>query len=142
MYTTTQCATCHHFNNDGGNIGPDLTGAGSRYSVRDLAESIVEPSKVISDLYAFQEIENKDGSVVIGRVLAEENGKYLVMTNPFAPDATVQVAVADVASRKEYGISPMPPGMINMLGPDEVLDLIAYLFSGGNPQDKAFAPAK
>ncbi|MEI6712196.1 MAG: c-type cytochrome [Verrucomicrobiota bacterium] len=142
MFATTQCATCHHFANEGGNIGPDLTGAGNRYSIRDLAESIIEPSKVISDLYSFQEIEKKDGSVVIGRVLAEENGKYLVMTNPFAPDATTQVSVAEVASRKEYGISPMPPGLINMLGPDEVLDLIAYLFSGGNPQDKAFAPAK
>lgn len=142
MFTTTQCATCHHFANDGGNIGPDLTGAGNRYSIRDLAESILEPSKVISDLYSFQEIEKKDGSVVIGRVLAEENGKYLVMTNPFAPDATTQVTVAEVAARKEYAISPMPPGLINMLGPDEVLDLIAYLFSGGNPQDKAFAPGK
>jgi putative heme-binding domain-containing protein len=139
MYATTQCATCHLFAGEGGNIGPDLTGASSRYSFRDLAESIVEPSKVISDQYSFQEIEKKDGSIVIGRVLAEENGKYLVMTNPFAPDATTQVPVADVAARKEYGISPMPPGLVNMLGQEELLDLIAYLFSGGNPKDKAFA---
>ncbi|NBV87315.1 MAG: heme-binding protein, partial [Verrucomicrobia bacterium] len=41
MYSTTQCATCHHFAQEGGNIGPDLTGAGNRYSIRDLAESIV-----------------------------------------------------------------------------------------------------
>jgi putative heme-binding domain-containing protein len=142
MYTTTQCATCHHFAQDGGNIGPDLTGAGNRYSVRDLAESIVEPSKVISDQYTFQEIAMKDGSVVIGRVVGEENGKYLVMTNPFAPDATAQVNVNDVASRKDYGISPMPPGLVNMLGPDELLDLVAYLFSGGNPNDKAFSKAR
>jgi putative heme-binding domain-containing protein len=141
MYATTQCATCHHFNNEGGNIGPDLTGAANRYSVRDLAESIIDPSKVISDQYAFQEITLKDGSLVIGRVIGEENGKFLVMTNPFAPDATAQVPVANVASRRDYGVSPMPPGLINMLNPDELLDLVAYLFSAGNPKHKAFASA-
>ena len=139
MYASTQCVTCHHFGNDGGNIGPDLTGAGNRYSVRDLAESLIEPSKVISDQYAFQEISLKDGSLVVGRVIGEENGKFLVMTNPFAPDATAQVNIADVVSRKDYAVSPMPPGLINMLNPDELLDLIAYLFSGGNPKDKVFA---
>ena len=139
MYATTQCATCHHFNTDGGNIGPDLTGAGNRYSVRDLAESILEPSKVISDQYAFQEIRKRDGSVVVGRVIGEEKGNFLVMTNPFAPDATAKVAVNEVVSRTEYAISPMPPGLVNMLGQDELLDLLAYLLSGGNPKDKAFA---
>jgi putative heme-binding domain-containing protein len=139
MYATTQCATCHHFGNDGGNIGPDLTGAGSRYTVRDLVESILEPSKVISDQYAFQQITKRDGSVVVGRVIGEEKGSLLVMTNPFAPDATAQVPVADVVSRAEYAVSPMPPGLVNMLGQDELLDLLAYLLSGGNPKDKAFA---
>lgn len=139
MYATTQCATCHHFNADGGNIGPDLTGAGSRYSVRDLAESILEPSKVISDQYAFQEIKKRDGSVVVGRIIGEEKGNFLVMTNPFAPDATAKVAVGEVVSRTDYAISPMPPGLVNMLGQDELLDLLAYLLSGGNPKDKSFA---
>jgi putative heme-binding domain-containing protein len=138
MYATTQCATCHHFANDGGNIGPDLTGSASRYSVRDLAESILDPSKVISDQYAFQEITLRDGSLVTGRILGEQNGKFQVMTNPFAPDVSAQVPVGDVVSRKDYGISPMPPGLINMLNPDELLDLIAYLFSGGDKNNKAF----
>ena len=32
----------------------------------------------------------------------------------------------------------MPPGLINTLNKDELLDLIAYLVSGGNANDKAF----
>ena len=139
MYTTTQCATCHHFGAEGGNIGPDLTGSGSRYSIRDLAESIVEPSKVISDQYAFQEITKRDGSVVVGRVIGEEKGHFQVMTNPFAPDATARVPVAEVTKRTDYAVSPMPPGLVNMLGQEELLDLLAYLLSGGNPKDKVFA---
>ncbi len=142
MYATTQCATCHHFAGEGGNIGPDLTGAGNRYTVRDLAESILEPSKVISDQYAFQEISKKDGSVVIGRIVSEDKGRYQVMTNPFAPDASAQVAVSEVVGRKDYAVSPMPPGLVNMLGQDELLDLMAYLLSGGDPKHKAFAQSK
>jgi hypothetical protein len=32
----------------------------------------------------------------------------------------------------------MPPGLINALNETELLDLIAYLLSGGNAQDKMF----
>ena len=32
----------------------------------------------------------------------------------------------------------MPAGLINSLGQDELLDLVAYLQSGGNPDDKVF----
>jgi hypothetical protein len=37
-------------------------------------------------------------------------------------------------------MSMMPPGLINALNADELLDLLAYLLSAGNPQDKAFKP--
>ena len=107
--------------------------------MRDLAESILEPSKVISDQYAFQEITKRDGSVVVGRVIGEEMGHFQVMTNPFAPDATARVPVAEVTKRTDYAVSPMPPGLVNMLGQEELLDLLAYLLSGGNPKDKVFA---
>ena len=32
----------------------------------------------------------------------------------------------------------MPAGLINALNQEELLDLIAYLQSAGNPKDKAF----
>ena len=85
LFSATMCLTCHRFNGDGGGIGPDLTGVGSRYTLRDLMENIIDPSKVISDQYGTEQIEKKDGSSIIGRVIVEENGKVFVMTNPFAP---------------------------------------------------------
>jgi len=33
----------------------------------------------------------------------------------------------------------LPPGLINTLNKDELLDMIAYVLSGGNAQDKMFA---
>lgn len=32
----------------------------------------------------------------------------------------------------------MPTGLLNVLSEDEILDLVAYVRSGGNPNDKAF----
>ncbi len=138
MYATTMCATCHRFAGDGGSIGPDLTGSGARYTMRDFMENIVTPSKVISDQYESHEITKKDGSTVIGRVIVEENGKVFVAINPFAPQDTLAIDEKEIASRKPYAISMMPPGMINALNPQELLDLLAYVMTGGNAQDQAF----
>ena len=139
MFAATLCVNCHHFAGEGGNIGPDLTGAGSRYTLRDLTENIVDPSKVISDQYGSEQIEKKDGSTVIGRVVSEENGKLSVMTSALAPDVQTPVNTADIQSRKPFNISMMPPGLINSLNKEELLDLYAYLLSAGNEKDKAFA---
>lgn len=138
MFTATSCIACHHFAGDGGNIGPDLTGSGSRYTMRDFMENIVEPSKVISDQYGSHQIEKKDGSLVLGRIVAEQTDKLLVMTSPFAPNALTSVPANEVKSKKDYAISMMPPGLINILNKEELLDLIAYVMSGGNPNDKMF----
>jgi len=139
MFTATMCSACHHFGGDGGNIGPDVTGAGNRYTLHDLMENIIEPSKVISDQYDSQQIEKKDGSLIIGRIVSSDAGKLMVMTNPFAPTELMAVNESDVKSKKTYPVSMMPPGLINTLNKDELLDLVAYLLSGGNPKDKAFA---
>ncbi|MDZ4288592.1 MAG: c-type cytochrome, partial [Prosthecobacter sp.] len=137
-YRSIMCATCHRFNNDGGSIGPDLTGVGNRYTMRDLMENIVDPSKVISDQYDSHEIIKKDGSTVLGRIVVEENGKVFVMTNPFAPSEQLAINEADIKSKQTRKISMMPPSLINTLNQDELLNLLAYLVSGGNAQDKVF----
>ena len=140
MFTATSCNACHHFAGDGGNIGPDLTGSGSRYTIRDFMENIVEPSKVISDQYGSHQIEKTDGSLILGRIVAEQGDQVMVMTSPFAPSQLTPVKTAEIKSKKDYPVSMMPPGMINILNQDELLDLIAYVMSGGNPNDKAFKP--
>ncbi len=138
MYRSVMCATCHRFNGDGGSIGPDLTGSGNRYTMRDLMENIVDPSKVISDQYDSHQITKKDGSTILGRIVVEENGKVFVMANPFAPNDQLAIDEKDIASKETRKISMMPPGLINTLNQDELLNLVAYLLSGGNPEDKVF----
>jgi putative heme-binding domain-containing protein len=138
MFASQLCINCHHFLGQGGNSGPDITGAGNRYTIRDLAENIIEPSKVISDQYPTEQIKLKDGSVVVGRVVVEENGKMFVMTTALAPDALTAVDSDKVKSREPFNVSMMPPGLLNSLNKDELLDLFAYMLSGGNPEDPRF----
>jgi len=139
LYHAVACASCHRFAGEGSGIGPDLTGSANRYSIKDMMENIIEPSKVISDQYGSTQFFMKDGSQIVGRVGTEENGIVHVMTNPFSPESNVDVKLADVKEQKHFPISPMPPGLINSLNKEELSDLIAYIFSAGDENHKYFA---
>ena len=105
----------------------------------DLLENIIDPSKVISDQYPTEQIQLKDGGLIVGRVIVQENGKLFVMTSALVPDSLTPIDESTVKSRSPYPVSMMPPGLINSLNADELLDLLAYIQTAGNPKDKAFA---
>jgi putative heme-binding domain-containing protein len=138
MFSSVLCSNCHLFGGQGGNTGPDLTGSGNRYTIRDLTENITEPSKVISDQYPSELITLKNAQTLVGRVVVEENNTLFVMTSAFVPNALTTLADADIADRKPHDVSMMPAGLLNALNPDELLDLYAYILSGGNPEDPRF----
>src|SRR5438105_3170474 len=48
-FAATQCLACHRFGNEGGSTGPDLTTVSTRFSRKDILESIIDPSKVVSE---------------------------------------------------------------------------------------------
>jgi putative heme-binding domain-containing protein len=137
-FQAAQCAACHRFDGEGGDVGPDLTGVAGRFGVRDLLESIVEPNKVISDQYQATLLRTKDGTVVSGRVVGEIDSKLQVVTDMLKPDQVTEVKKSEVAESKPSAVSPMPEKLIHPLGPDEVLDLLAYLLSAGNKRHPAF----
>ncbi len=136
-FEAAQCLKCHRFRDEGGSTGPDITGVGNRFDAQYLLESLILPSKTISDQYQGTVFTTRDGLVVSGRVLSEDNRHVLVRTDPFAREP-MDLAKADIEERLPSKVSEMPQGLINVLTKDEILDLIAYLRSGGNPNDKAF----
>jgi putative heme-binding domain-containing protein len=138
LYTALACASCHRFNGEGGGIGPDITGSGNRYTLRDLLENIITPSAVISDQYGSSTVTRKSGAVIVGRITHEDEKGVHLLTNPFAPDTLAIIPTAEIAKREPLGISMMPPGLINACNEKELLDLIAYLLSGGNPEAKVY----
>ena len=133
MYAATQCITCHSMRGEGGIIGPDLTQLGTRFSPEDMLEAIIEPNKAISDQYASTVLYLKNGQSLVGRLTDQDEEKYYLSQNPFAPDQIREVPKEEVTETKLSAVSVMPPGLINSMGEEELQDLLAYLMSGGNP---------
>ncbi len=134
-FRAAQCLKCHRFAGDGGAVGHDLTGAGNRFSPADILESILLPSKVVSDQYASQTIVTTNGTTITGAVSELPDGSLSVMQ---ASGDTQTIGRDEIEEMVPSKLSIMPEGLLNNLTKDEVLDLIAYLRSGGKADDKAF----
>jgi putative heme-binding domain-containing protein len=136
-FESVQCLACHKFKDEGGSIGPDLTGVGNRFTAEYILESIILPSKVVSDQYANTQIVTRDHDVIEGRVVKDAGDSLIVRPSPLS-EATVTIEKKNIARTQLSKLSPMPEGLVDVLNKDEILDLIAYLRAGGNPNDNAF----
>ncbi len=138
MFAAARCVVCHRFNNDGGDTGPDLTQAAGRFSVKDMAESIVDPSKVVSDQYRTTVVQTDDGKTYTGRVIAVSPESITLLADPEDASKTVVIPKKEIEHQQLSPVSLMPKDLLKSLNQNEVLDLLAYLLSKGNPQDPIF----
>jgi len=138
LFGEASCYNCHRFNNEGGAQGPDLTVAAGRFNVHDLLESIIEPSKVISDQYADMVFTLNNGKIVTGRIINLNNEIWSVNTDMLNPSAIVGVNAKEVDTIVTSKVSPMPAGLVDTLTLDEIRDLVAFLLSRGDRNQKMF----
>src|ERR1043166_3436745 len=138
LFGAVGCFACRRFANEGGAVGPDRTTAGGRFSPRDLLESIIEPSKTLSDLYAPAVITFNDGDTLTGQIVYLGTDTVQVCTDILNPGETTKVNRKDIKSIGTSKVSPMPTGLLNSLAEDEILDLMAYVLTGGNSDNKMF----
>jgi putative heme-binding domain-containing protein len=138
LFGEAGCAACHRFDNEGGSVGPDLTAVAGRFSVRDLLESVLEPSKEISDQYGAITIRLKNGEVVTGRVGNLNGDDLMVIENMFAPNDFTNVKRQDIESMEPSKVSMMPEGLLNTLTETEIEDLVAFLLSRGDRNGRMF----
>lgn len=138
LFAATRCFSCHRFNNEGGGLGPDLSAVAGRFSARDLLESIVLPSKVISDQYEAVTILTNDGRQITGRIVNLSGDDLILSPDMLDPNRMVHVKRPDIDQMERSPVSLMPEGLLNSLNQDEVLDLMAYLLSRGDRQNGMF----
>jgi putative heme-binding domain-containing protein len=138
-FELAQCAACHKMADTAatGGVGPDLTAVASRFQRRDILESILEPSKVISEQFANTILRTMDGNVIDGHIVEETADNLVLQPNALKPDK-VTVKKTDITARALSKVSPMPEGLVNNLQKDEILDLIAFLEAGGNAEHPDF----
>jgi putative heme-binding domain-containing protein len=142
LFGETKCFACHRFNNEGGGTGPDLTQVSGRFGARDLLESIIEPSKVISDQYQAIVVTDTDGRVVVGRIVNLANDGIHINTDMLDPDKIVVIDRNKIDTIEPSKVSMMPEGLIDTLTRDEILDLVAYLYSRGDRNHAMFRRGK
>lgn len=140
MFAAAACFTCHRFDNQGGMTGPDLSGAGGRYNPHDFLDQILNPSKEINEQFVPSVLTKNNGEQAIGVVVNLSGDSVTLNTDLSDPNQRVSVDRKEVKSIELSKVSPMPPMLLSMLKKDEVLDLVAYVLSGGNKGHEMFKP--
>jgi putative heme-binding domain-containing protein len=140
MFGAVGCFACHRFGNEGGMTGPDLTGAGGRYTPRDLLDQIIDPSKEINEQFVPTVITKADGSQVMGSIVNLNADTIKVNTDLSDPNQQVSIDRKTVTSIEPSKVSLMPPGLLSILTKEEVFDLLAYVLSAGDPKNPMFSP--
>lgn len=138
MFGAASCFACHRFDNQGGAVGPDLTSLSGRFSARDILESVLEPSKQISDQYGSVQIVTSEGKVITGRIINLAGDSFRVQTDMLKPGKLTSVDRKQIEEMVESKVSMMPKGLLNTLNREEVLDLMAYLLSRGDRNHAMF----
>ncbi len=124
VFVKAQCIKCHRFGDAGESMGPDLTTISRRFTRKEILQSIIYPSHVISDQYASKTVMTKKGRQFTGIVAPGAAGEKLVLL----PTA-VKLLIRDNEIEKivPSRISAMPDGLLESLSLEEVVDLFTYL---------------
>lgn len=139
MYDAALCRACHVMGGRGGLVGPDLTQAGTRIGRWALVRNITSPSETISDQFAATLLTMHDGRTVSGMLVEDGADAVELSLNPFAPGQnTVRVPRTDIAAQGYSPISVMPSRLLDRLNGQEVMDLMAFLLSGGDPEHPCY----
>jgi putative membrane-bound dehydrogenase-like protein len=126
------CVSCHRVAGQGSDLGPDLTGAGTQFDRRALAEAILYPSKTVREGYQQITVTLADEEELSG-VVKGETADTLTMRD--ATGREHKLPRGSVKARQNSTLSLMPEGLHVALSLEEFADLIAYLASlKGNPR--------
>jgi len=118
------CAACHQLFGEGGNAGPDLTGSG-RKELDYILQNVIDPSASVPKTYQVTTLQLHDGRVLTGTISRETAATITIRS--VAGEETVDRAGVEKIVRSRQSI--MPEGLFDILTPDEVRDLVAYLVS-------------
>jgi quinoprotein glucose dehydrogenase len=119
------CVRCHKVKGDGGEVGPELTGIGTRHPRSYLLESIVAPNQAIAQGFESVILAKTDGTIVTGVLKSEDDKTVKLMT---AEAKLIEVPKADIEDRKR-GNSAMPEDLPKKLSRSDVRDLVEFLSS-------------
>jgi putative heme-binding domain-containing protein len=139
LFTVASCVACHKLGGTGTEVGPDLTKLDPKLQKPvEILHDILEPSFRINEKFQSYVFELKSGKQVIGLIVKETPTEVEVLVNPLAKEKPVVLKVSDIDERKKSPTSIMPKGLLDKLTHEEILDLVAYVYAGGDPKHNVF----
>jgi putative heme-binding domain-containing protein len=123
VFDKANCIKCHKFGSIGEGLGPDLTTLKARFKRQDVLESVLDPSKVVSDQYRGSVILTKKGQTITG--LAAPQGDLITVLQLDGTKVTIRVE--DVETHIASTQSAMPEKLFDELTVREIADLIRFL---------------
>jgi putative heme-binding domain-containing protein len=112
---------------------------GEEYPGIELLRQIIDPSAKIKDEFRVVAVFLKNEDRFRGMIVKRDGETIQLAENLAEPDKTVTIRKADISRMTLSDVSPMPTGLLVTLSRDEILDLLAYIVSQGNPKHKAFS---
>jgi len=139
-FSDASCVKCHRLAGEGpaGAVAPDLAKVGETFTPRDLLAAILAPSENVREAHRVRHFELKDGRTIEGIVATETGTSRRIVRDPREPDRVETVPLAAVRAEKVSAISAMPAGLLDSFREEDILDLLAYLLSGGDEADAMF----
>ncbi len=119
-----KCNNCHIVNNQGKDVGPNLSEIGTKLSRQAMWESIIYPSAGISHNYESYTAAQTDGTVFTG-LLISETADAVTLRNPEA--ITKTIARKDIEEIVKQKVSLMPADLAKTLSVEEMSDVVEYL---------------
>jgi putative heme-binding domain-containing protein len=141
LFTAASCVQCHTVGKDGAKIGPDLNElpkklAEKKFSRQDILREIIRPSEVINENFKTYQIETIKGELFTGVIVSQDDKVIRIVTNPL--EKPKEIPIKDIDEKRETKVSLMPEGLLTTLSKDEILDLLAYITTGADPEHRAF----
>ncbi|MFS4466693.1 c-type cytochrome [Maribacter sp. 2210JD10-5] len=119
------CASCHVFKEQGGDIGPDLTGY-DRSNLTYMVLNIVNPNADIREGYVNYKIEKNDGQIFVG-ILRNRTAESIAI-QPLGSDEII-LATSEIKNIAAQSNSIMPERLSEDWSEQEIRDLFAYIQS-------------
>ncbi|MDP6057351.1 MAG: c-type cytochrome, partial [Pirellulaceae bacterium] len=124
LFQSQSCIHCHTFANGQLPKGPHLVDIGKRSKEEELIESIVDPSKKITQGFDTWAFAMDSGKILTGFVVLESAETVTIRQ---ADGISKELPQNEIEERIKQPVSMMPKGVVGNLTPKQLADLIAYL---------------
>ena len=138
MFTAAGCISCHNVQGQGAHVGADLSKVAEEYPGAELLRQVIDPSAKIKDEFRVVAVFLKNDERYKGMIVKREGDTIELAENLQEPTKTVSIKKSDISRMMPSDVSPMPTGLLVTLTREEILDLLAYLVSRGDPQHRAY----